>query len=426
MLILRGLIGLAVLVLLAWLLSSHRTRFPWRVVLWGYLLQIGLAFLVLRSEAGEAAIKGAAWVFKGIVSQATGPVVTLFGQGYADTQTHPAFGPGIAFAASGLVIVIFFSSLMAVLYHLGVLQVVIWTLARLLARVLGVSGAESMAIAANVFVGQTEAPLVIKPYLERLTRSELFAVMTGGFATIAGSVMAIYISMLGDELGPHLFAASVMSAPAAFVFAKVIMPETEDPKTGAHMPLELNRTSTNLVDAAAQGATDGMRLWLNIIAMILAFVALVNLVNWPLSAWVLWEEPMSLSRIFGWVFAPLAWVIGISSWQDCQVIGSLIGTKVAVNEFIAYLDLQAIIDNGELEDERSGMMAAYMLCGFANFGSIGIQIGGIAALVPSLRTKLADIALRAMIAGLLASLATATVAGMFSSLSLTPPASVGG
>ncbi|WP_428388592.1 NupC/NupG family nucleoside CNT transporter [Mucisphaera sp.] len=411
MLILRGLLGLAVLVFLAWLMSSHKGKLPVRVVLWGLSLQIALGVLVLGNDWGQGAFRAASDFFIALVSKAKEPAVLLFGSGFAEQAGD--FGPGIAFAASGLVVVIFFSSLMSVLYHLGVLQVVIWALARLMSRVMGVSGAESMAIAANVFVGQTEAPLVIKPYLAGLTKSELFAVMTGGFATIAGSVMAIYISMLGSELGPHLLAASVMSAPAAFVFAKVMIPEVEEPKTGSHMPLKLNRTCTNLVDAAATGASDGLRLWLNIIAMILAFVALVNVVNWPLELIELGGEPMSLSRLFGWVFAPLAWVIGITSWADCQVVGSLIGTKIAVNEFVAYLDLQALVSGGSFEDERSAMMAAYILCGFANFGSIGIQIGGIAALAPSLREMLAKIAFRAMLAGLLASLATATVAGMF-------------
>ncbi|MEQ9454755.1 MAG: nucleoside transporter C-terminal domain-containing protein [Phycisphaeraceae bacterium] len=411
--ILRGLIGLAALVLLAWLLSSHKSKLPWRVILWGLILQILLGWAVLGSNMGQSVFRAASAFFVELVAKAKEPATLLFGSGFAN-QEGP-FGPGIAFAASGLVVVIFFSALMSVLYHLGILQVVIWGLARVLSRVLGVSGAESMAIAANVFVGQTEAPLVIKPYLERLTRSELFAVMTGGFATIAGSVMAIYISMLGAELGPHLLAASVMSAPAAFVFAKVMMPEIEEPKTGAHMPLELNRPCSNLVDAAATGATDGLRLWLNIIAMILAFVALVNVVNWPLSTIPVGDgEYLSLSMLFGWVFAPLAWIIGISSWADCQLVGSLIGTKVAVNEFVAYLDLQALIAADSFEDKRSAMMTAYILCGFANFGSIGIQIGGISALAPSLRPLLAEIALKAMTAGLLASLATATVAGMFS------------
>jgi CNT family concentrative nucleoside transporter len=309
------------------------------------------------------------------------------------------------------------------------MQLVVWLLARSMSALLGVSGAESMAMAANIFVGQTEAPLVVRPYIGRMTASELNALMTGGFATIAGSVMAVYIGFLGEEYGPHLLTAAVMSAPAAFLIAKIMLPETEVSATGGRLKLKVERNASNLVEAAANGTTDGLRLWLNVIAMLIAFVALVTLADWPLG----WlgetlgiEGGLSLSRLFGWVFAPVAWVMGVEGNNDCQLFGTLLGTKVAVNEFVAFSQMSAMTGGIEalgdrvagagdqlFEHARSAKMAAYALCGFANFASIGIQIGGISALAPERKTDLARLALRAMLGGAFASWMTATVAGAF-------------
>jgi CNT family concentrative nucleoside transporter len=286
---------------------------------------------------------------------------------------------------------------------------------------MGVSGAESLAMAANVFVGQTEAPLVVKPYIAGMTTSELNALMCGGFATIAGSVLAVYMSILGSEIGPHLLTASVMSAPAAFVVAKILQPETEVSTTAGRVELRIDRTASNLVEAAANGTQDGLKLWLNVIAMLIAFVALVSLIDWPLERlgdWIELEGGLSLARIFGWVFAPIAWVMGVEGWHDAQLFGSLLGTKVTVNEFVAFSHLHELVSPADaaaatFQHGRTAEMAAYALCGFANLGSIGIQIGGISPLAPERRQDVVRLAVRAMIGGAFASWMTATIAGVF-------------
>jgi CNT family concentrative nucleoside transporter len=277
--------------------------------------------------------------------------------------------------------------------------------------ILGVTGAESMSVAANVFVGQTEAPLVVRPYIARMTRSEMMALMVGGFATIAGSVMGIYMGMLGDTYGPHLLTASVMAAPAAFVLAKIMYPETEESETGSKVTLKVERTHVNMLDALAEGVTDGLKLALNVAAMLVAFVALIKLVDWPLSFITVGDGVLSLQRLFGWIFAPFAWVMGVES-GDTKAFGSLLGFKIAVNEFVAYTQLQDLKAR-EGMSPRSISMAAYALCGFANFASIGIQIGGISPLAPERRGDLAKIGFFAMLAGALATCLTATIAGIF-------------
>jgi CNT family concentrative nucleoside transporter len=285
---------------------------------------------------------------------------------------------------------------------------------------MGLSGGESMAAAANIFVGQTEAPLVIRPYVARMTQSELNALMTGGFATIAGSVMAVYMQILGPQYAPHLMTASVMSAPASFVIAKLVRPETEVSETAGRVELKIERTAGNVIEAAANGTSDGLRLWLNVIAMLIAFVALVGFVNWPLG----WlgeqlhvENGLSLERLFGWVLAPVAWVMGVEGWHDCQLFGGLLGTMVSTNEFVAYTHLQTLEPGSGnaivFESTRSVAMATYALCGFASFASIGIQIGGISALAPERKADLSRLALRAMIGGAFACWMTATIAGLF-------------
>lgn len=422
MTLLRALIGIAFFCLVAWLLSADRRRVPWRVVLWGLAAQAALAWFVLGTAAGASAFDGVSAFFVKLIGMTDAGTAVVFGPLARPEVLAPVVGAENAFilAFKSLPVIIFFSALMAVLYHLGVMQVVVWGVGKVMSRVMGISGAESMSGAANVLCGMTEAPLVVKPYIARMTQSELMALMTGGFATIAGSVLAVYMGIVGPEYAPHLISASVMAAPGAFVMAKLMRPELEQPETGARIELRVEREASNLVEAVANGTTTGLKLWLNVIAMLIAFVALVALVDWPLG----WfggalgmETELTLSRLFGWVLSPVAWLIGVQGWGDCQLFGGLLGTKIALNEFIAYTQLAPMQPGagGEVtfESARSAKMAAYALCGFANFGSIGIQIGGIVPLAPERRADIAGIALRAMLAGAMASCVSATIAGVF-------------
>lgn len=415
MLLLRTFLGIVLFCFLCWLLSSHRRRFPWRIVIWGLVMQFALAALILKTRVGETFFQILTDLTTKLISM-TGPGATMVFGPLAEGKIGFIF----AFAASGLLAIIFFSALMSVLYHLGVMQVIVWALARVMSAFMGVSGAESTAMAANIFLGQTEAPLVVKPYVPTMTVSELNSLMVGGFASIAGSVMAVYIGMLGPEYGKHLLTASVMSAPAAFVCAKIVVPETERARTAGKVELRIERDAGNLIEAASNGTSDGLKLWLNVVAMLIAFTALVALVNWPLG-WlgeqVGVEGGLSLARIFGWVLAPLAWVTGIDGWNDCQLFGSLMGTKVAINEFVAYDLMKGMLPGSggaqTFEHARSATMAAYGLCGFANFASVGIQIGGISPLAPDRKAEISRIALRAMLAGAFATWMMACVAGVF-------------
>lgn len=435
----RACLGLSVFIFIAWLMSTNRKLFPWRVVLGGLGLQLLLAVFVLGTSVGRSIFNGLAWFVRELIALNLSGSKVVFG-GLADPGSTLGFV--FAFAGTGLIAIIFFASLLAVLYHLGIMQVIIWAMARVMSATMRVSGAESLAMAANVFVGQTESPLVVRPYLLKMTQSELAALMTGGFATIAGSVLAIYLGIVTDaldaeaatEMGKHFLAASVMSAPAAFLIAKVMFPETETPATRGSVPLKIKETRTagNLVEAAADGASEGMKLWLNVIAMLVAFLALIELINWPLGQLTfpsrgIEQGDITLASIFGIVFSPLAWVMGVDGWHDMQRMGSLMGLKIAANEFVAYGELATIttmatsaVDEANqqqltlgFESPRAAQLAIYALCGFANFGSVGIQIGGIAALVPERKADIARIALRCMIGGAMASWMTATVAGMF-------------
>jgi concentrative nucleoside transporter, CNT family len=419
MLIARTLFGILLFCGLCWLLSTDRRRFPWRTVAWGLVMQFAIAALILGTQGGGRFFQWLTDVVTRLISMTEPGARMVFGS-LADPTSSTGFV--FAFAGQGLLAIIFFSTLMSILYHLGVMQVVVWVFARVMSAFMGVSGAESTAMAANVFLGQTEAPLVVKPYVPTMTVSELNSLMVGGFASIAGSVMAIYIGMLGAEYGPHLLAASVMSAPAAFVCAKIMVPETERAQTAGRVELRIERDAHNLIEAAANGTSDGLKLWLNVIAMLIAFTALVALVNWPLG-WLgeTLSIPggLSLSSIFGYALAPLAWITGVDGWNDCRLFGSLMGTKIAINEFVAYdlmKDMLPGAGNGSgavFEHARSAKMAAYALCGFANFASVGIQIGGIVPLAPARRTDIARLALRAMLAGALATWMMACVAGAF-------------
>jgi CNT family concentrative nucleoside transporter len=414
---LRALLGVVFFCAVGVLLSSDRRRFQVRAVAGGILLQLAIAALILKTDAGEAFFASVASGVSKLTSMAEPGARAVFGS-LADPGAPAGFV--FAFAGTGLVVIIFVSALMSVLYHIGVMQLVVWVLARVMSATMGLSGGESMAAAANIFMGQTEAPLVIRPYLAGMTRSELNALMTGGFATIAGSVMAIYMGLLGPEYAPHLVTASVMSAPASFVLAKLIVPEDRVPETAGRVELRIERTAGNLIEAAASGTSDGLKLWLNVIAMLIAFIALVTLINWPLGAighWLGLERTLSLQSLFGVVFAPVAWLMGVESWHDCRLLGGLLGTQISVNEFVAFTELKAlrpgIAGADPFESLRAAKMAAYALCGFANFSSIGIQLGGISALVPERRTELSQLALRAMIGGACACWMTATIAGVF-------------
>ncbi len=417
-----SLLGMAVLLAAAWALSRHRRLFPLRTVLWGLGLQVAFALLLLRTPGGRAVFSwlrgavtqllaftdpGAEFVFGPLFR--TGPqYVEHLGPGKSWWQgLDPATGEpvtlGIIFAVHVLPIIIFFCSLMAVLYHLGVMQRLIQGAAWIMRKTMRTSGGETLSVAANIFVGQTEAPVVIRPYLAGLTMSELMAVMVGGFATVAGSVMAAYVRF-GVDAG-HLMTASVMSAPAALVMAKIMLPETERSQTAGEAKLVRERRYANLLEAAAAGASDGLKLALNVGAMLIAFIALVTLVNFVLG----WAGT-SLQEIFGWAFSPLAWTMGVP-WPEARTFGNLLGTKLAINEFVGYLELVHAAQTGALS-ARSVVIGTYALCGFANFASLAIQIGGIGAMAPERRGDLARIGLKAMFAGAFASWLTACVAGL--------------
>ncbi|HKY59556.1 MAG TPA: NupC/NupG family nucleoside CNT transporter [Gemmatimonadota bacterium] len=429
-----SVLGMAFLVFVAWVLSVDRRRFPARIVIWGAALQFVFALLILRTAPGEQFFalvndafirllgytqEGARFIFGNLVDNNI-PVGIPIGEPAATAPLDPALPPryaaaGSYFAFTVLPTIIFFSSFMTVLYYLKVMQVVVKSVAWIMQRTLGTSGAETLSASGNIFVGQTEAPLMIKPFVERMTMSELHCVMTGGFATVAGGVMAAYVGMLVayfPDIAGHLLAASVMSAPAAILISKVMYPEDGEPETRGTLKADIPSPDVNVIDAAARGAGEGLTLALNVGAMLLAFIALIALAN-GLIGWgggVLGAEDLSLELILGWVLAPLAWLMGVP-WKDAVSIGSLLGVKTVVNEFVAYLQLASSLQQGAPLDPRSVVIATYALCGFANFSSIAIQIGGIGGIAPNRRTDLSRIGLRAMIGGTLAAFMTATVAG---------------
>jgi concentrative nucleoside transporter, CNT family len=439
-----SILGLGVLLLIAWGLSVDRRAVPFRLIAWGLGLQFVFAVFILRTRAGEAifatvndvivsllgfTVEGARFLFGNLVWNNV--PVGLGAPGNAPIAADPVMvaGTGAFFAFNVLPTIIFFSSLMTLLYHLGIMQLAVKGVAWVMMRTLRTSGAETLSAAGNIFVGQTEAPLMIKPFVARMTMSELMAVMTAGFATVAGGVMAAYVGMLVaffPDIAGHLLAASVMSAPAALVIAKVMYPERDEPVTRGSLRVEVESPDANVIDAAARGAGEGLTLALNVGAMLLAFIALVALFNALLgylvdvsrlgllmqNAGLLAEgQRFTLELLLGWVFAPLAWVMGVP-WQDAATIGSLMGVKMVLNEFVAYLQLSSILSGGVELSARSIIIATYALAGFANFSSIAIQIGGIGGIAPSRRSDLSRIGLRAMIGGTLAAFMTATVAGI--------------
>lgn len=406
-----SLLGLLVFVGVAWGLSSNRKQFPWRAVLCGLGLQFLFGVLILKTTFGERVFD---FCQRGVTKLI----------GFADEGSKMIFGPlanvdllteklgpgnGFIFVITVTATIILVAALSSLLYHYGVLQLVVRGTAWVMQRLMRTSGSESLAAAANIFMGQTEAPLVIRPYLPTMTRSEILALMTGGMATIAGGVLAAYVSF-GISAG-HLLTASVMSAPAALLIAKVMLPETEQSPTAAGASAKIPRETTNGLDALCRGASEGMMLAINVMAMLIAFVAVVALVNYLIGLGLRqfgYTGSTPLQTLFGWVNAPFAWLMGVP-WKDCAAIGSVLGERIVINEFIGYLSLSKLSATIE---PRSYVLATYALCGFANFSSIAIQIGGIGSLAPTRRADLAKLGLRAMIGGLLASYLTATIAGI--------------
>lgn len=403
-----GLLGLAFLLAVAWLVSSNRAAIRWKTVLWGLVLQVVFALFVLKLDFGAQALAAVAKGVTRLISFADEGSSFIFGWLVTDPDPQR-----FVFAFKVLPIVIFISSFFTCLYYLGIMQLIVLGMARIMTRFMGVSGSESLAAAANVFMGQTEAPIVIAPYIPEMTRSELMALMTGGMATVSGAILGGYIS-LGIN-AEYLISASVMAAPASLVMAKMIIPETEVSKTAGKVTLKIERTDANLIDAAARGAGQGAILAVNIAAMLVAFIAIIYLINGALSgagAMLGLEQvlgrKLTLQLILGYMVAPVAFILGVP-WSDASTVGQLIGLKIVLNEFIAYVDLAAM---REALNPKSEMIATYALCGFANFSSIGIQIGGIGGLAPMRKSDLARLGLRAVLAGLMASLMTATIAGM--------------
>ncbi len=416
--------GLFVMVGIAWLISVNRKGVKWRPVLWGIGLQLMLALLILNPtlqhfffdviDGGVKRLLSFSEAGSSFVFQAVEQHQILDKEGNAETFVGRISPPVKTFAFWILPSIIFFSSLMAILYHLGVMQKIVWGMAWVMQRTMRTSGAETLSSAANVFVGQTEAPLLVKPFVDKMTRSELNVVMTSGFATVAGGVMAAYVSFLKHIPGiaGHLVTASILSAPAAIAIAKVIVPEDGVPATAGKLNLEVERLDRNVIGAAARGASEGMQLVLNVGAMLIAFVGLIAMADFLLGMIPFGAQPLSMSRMLGWVFSPIAFAMGVP-WSESSVVGQLLGEKIVLTEFIAYINLGKLAGSDPaVLSERSAIIASYGLCGFANFASIGIQLGGIGGIAPGRMNDLAALGIRAMIGGSLAAFMTASIAGV--------------
>jgi CNT family concentrative nucleoside transporter len=412
-----GVLGILAILLAAWLFSTDRKRIRWRTIFWGLGLQITFAFLVLRFSFGRDAMSWAGGVITNMLSATFAGTRILFGE--LGLPNSGAFGKLIApnsgaiFAFQVLPTIIFISAFFAVLYHIGVMQRIIRVMAWVMLKTMRISGAESMNVAASIFMGQTEAPLTIRPFLSKATRSELMVIMTSGMAHVSGGIMAMYISQ-GVE-ARHLLSAVIMTSPGTILMAKMLVPETEKPATEGKVviPKDELHADENFIGAIARGTIDGGKLAMNVGIMLISFLALVALLDMMLSwvhglEWMHWV-PGSLGQILGFFFAPVAWLIGVP-WHDCMAIGNLLGTRMALNEVIAYIALGA--EKATLMP-RSFTIATFALCGFANLGSIGMQIGGIGALVPERRNDLAKLGVRAMLAGTMANLISASIAGIF-------------
>lgn len=399
-----GILGLVLILLIAYGFSNDRRRIKPRIIIWGLVLQFAFALLIMKTTVGVAVFGWMANIITVGLAKAEAGAVFIFGEFLMNEDTV-----GYIFAVKALPTIIYVSSLFGILYYLGLLQKIVLVMAKIMARTMGTSGAESLSCAANVFMGQTEAPLVIAPYVETMTYSELTTLMVGGMATIAGGVMAAYIAM-GVE-AEFLLAASIMNAPAALLISKMLVPETGKPLTRGEVKLNVEIHDVNVIDAAARGAGVGLKLALNVAAMLIAFLSIIALINWPLQeiGTALGFE-LSLERIFAWIFSPLAFVMGVP-WEEAGKVGTLLGQKLILNEFVSYLGLTKLKAEAALSP-RSELIASYALCGFANLGSIGIQLGGIGGLAPSRKHDLAKLGLRAVLGGSLATFMTATIAGL--------------
>ena len=398
-----GIIGIVVLLAIAYAMSDNREKINYRTVAWGLALQIMFGVLILKTPIGRPIFSFVDKMISKLIGFADKGSEFVFGSQVNDIGFHPAF-ESIAFRL--LPTIIFFSALISILYHYGIIQFVIKYISRLMQKTMRTSGAETLSVSANIFVGQTEAPLMIRPFVNKMTRSELAAVMIGGFATAAGGVLAIYAKWLDNIPGiaGHLMSASLMSAPAALVIAKIIYPETD--KTNSNpVQLESDKTSVNVMDALGNGTIIGLKLAVNVGAMLISFISIIALVNYFLNIFGL-----TIESILGIIFQPLAWAMGIP-WNESSLVGSLMGKKIVFTEFVAFSDLKLLIANNQIS-ERAAIITSYALCGFANFGSIGIQLGGIGGIAPDRRKDIAQLIFKAMIGGALASWLTATLAGI--------------
>ena len=423
----RATLGMSVLIGIGYLLSSHKKSIAWRTIFLGILLQIILAVLVLKVPFINKGFDYAAGFFQVILKFSEEGATFLFGNLVTDTKSF-----GYIFAFQVLPTIVFFSAVSSILYYFGILQKIIYVLAIIMKKTLGVTGPESLAAAANIFVGQTEAPLVVKPYISSFTRSELMCLMTGGMATIAGGVFAAYVGFLGGDdpvqqlfFAKHLLTASIISAPAAIVAAKLIVPETVEKSAETNLEV-IEDNGNNLLDAISRGTTDGLKLAINVGAMLLVFTALVYMLNdfimeFP-GKWLGVNEyikettsgrfeGLTFTYILGLIFAPIAWLLGTPT-HDIIVVGQLLGQKTVINEFVAYSDLGLLREKGIVLDPKSLIIVTYALCGFSNFASIGIQIGGISALAPNKRQELTELGFKAMVGGTIACFMTAIIASV--------------
>ncbi|HKD04983.1 MAG TPA: nucleoside transporter C-terminal domain-containing protein [Bryobacteraceae bacterium] len=412
-----GLLGIAAILAVAWLLSKHKRAIKLRILLWGMGLQFGFALLVLKTSFGKV-FQAASVAVAAMLAYSQAGSKFVFGDllGSADNSTKlrdaadstHTLGSTI-FAFQVLPIIIFIASFFAILYYLGIMQWIVKAFAIVMQKVMGASGAESLNVAASIFMGQTEAPLTIRPFLPGLTESELFTIMVSGMAHVSGAVMAAYVLFAHVEIR-HLLTAVIMTAPATIMLAKIFEPEIGTPVTAGRVDVKIEKTAVNIIDAAAQGAGDGLHLCLNIAAMLIAFLSLIALLNgifgWAhgFAGWI----PSSMQQLFGIVFAPVAWLLG-ASWNDCASLGQLLGERLVTNEFIAFIDLGAIREH---LTPKSFTIATYALCGFANFSSIAIQVGGIGALAPTRKSDLARLGMRAVAAGTMANFMSACIAGI--------------
>jgi CNT family concentrative nucleoside transporter len=413
-----SLLGWFTMIAVAWVISYNRKLFPWRTVVWGVGLQFVLALLILKTPWGGMFFDFAGKIVQKLIQFSNEGCKFVFGPLADSDLLADKFGPGnsviFAILVTGTIIIV--ASISSLLYHWGILQKVVQAAAWVMRKIMHTSGSETLSACANIFMGQTEAPLMIRPYVPRLTRSELMTIMVCGMAHIAGGVAAVYAAM-GIRAGypntaGHLLTASVLNCPAALMIAKILLPETQKSETAASAPATVPRTTANSIDAICRGAGDGFQLSLNVIAMLIAFIAMIALANyvvtWPQTHFGV-SHPATLQTIFGWVNAPFAWLMGVPM-QDCLSVGQILGERIVLNEFVGYLDLTIHAKQLAL-DPRSFTIATYALCGFANFASIAIQVGGIGSLAPERRSEMAKIGFRAMCGGLLAAYMTASLAG---------------